>query len=598
MKIKLLINSLKSIQDKHPVNKDFIFALWLLKNMPVKGIQDLKTAAKTFKSNIFWQPAFAEMDPSPILQLLSNIDPENFDFLAEVIFENFCIEENNLTGAFFTPKHIANLIVADVKISSKKILDPACGAGVFLKAVLDTLPARPEERIACLSNQLFGVDLNPQAIELSKFLLSLKCFEGQTEISETIPDLSHNFKTGNTLISPENFIGHEKLKPFSWQEEFLNPLNISGFDYIFSNPPFGLSRNEQISAQENKILQNLYGHIFPGKLNKYLLFCYRAYSLLNDQGAAYIITPNAWLGIKQAKIFREFLIRHQALAEVWNFEYKMFPGLEVETIICKLQKRFLPETKIKTFNQNNEGKIVNNLKHESLKNLPDLIIPPNWQEGFNSLLMHFQEVSEKLTAVFEPAIAPQIYATGKGSPRQTKEDVKNHIFHSTTKKDKDHIPYLEGKDVAAFDINWSGQYLKYGAHVAEFQNPEKFKTPRILLREILGKRPYLFQAVFTKEHYLYNRSVLHIFTKEQEDLMALCNILNSRAASFLLFIRGRKAQRKLFPKIVLDDLKDFLVSRQREPQGLLSDRKEIDELAYKQYLLSEKQIKLIEKTLS
>jgi hypothetical protein len=86
------------------------------------------------------------------------------------------------------------------------------------------------------------------------------------------------------------------------------------------------------------------------------------------------------------------------------------------------------------------------------------------------------------------------------------------------------------------------------------------------LREVLGKAQYLFVATYADECFLYNKSLLHIRHKSDSEkhLLALLAVLNSKVGSFLLLMRGAKSQRKLFPKIVLADLKTFLLPAQFE----------------------------------
>jgi hypothetical protein len=157
-------------------------------------------------------------------------------------------------------------------------------------------------------------------------------------------------------------------------------------------------------------------------------------------------------------------------------------------------------------------------------------------------------------------IALQAYAQGKGNPPQSKSDVKNHVFHANEQVDDKYYPYLQGKDVQRYGINWSGDYLRYGKHLAEPQKLSRFTGPRIIVREITQKTPHLLAATYTDQTLLYNKSVLHILPTDassEKELLALLCILNSPLASFCIAFRGRKSQRKLFPKIVNGDLKSL-----------------------------------------
>ena len=177
---------------------------------------------------------------------------------------------------------------------------------------------------------------------------------------------------------------------------------------------------------------------------------------------------------------------------------------------------------------------------------------------------------------FKAYIALQAYSTGRGTPPQTSEDVKNHIFHSKSKLSDEYIPYLEGKDIRRYNLKWSGNYLRHGIFLSDPQPLERFIQPRIILREILNPLPYILHATYTEAPYLYNKSALHIIHKEQdkEALLAVLAILNSETASTILLIRGRKSQRQLFPKIVAKDLQEFPL-----PDNFLKIKEELAKLA-------------------
>lgn len=195
--------------------------------------------------------------------------------------------------------------------------------------------------------------------------------------------------------------------------------------------------------------------------------------------------------------------------------------------------------------------------------LYDSIIPVTWSAKTANIIGNLLHETKPLIDsdyTFQPMIALQAYATGKGQPKQSKEDVKNQIYHRSSKKDPEDTPYLQGRDIGRYTLHWSGQYLAYGSWLAEPQKKERFTGPRILIREILGDKRHTFQATYTEELYLYNKSVLHILGKEQE-LLALLAIINSALGSYLVQNLGKKSARKLFPKIVLDDLKHLLLPK-------------------------------------
>ncbi|OGF20578.1 hypothetical protein A2316_00500 [Candidatus Falkowbacteria bacterium RIFOXYB2_FULL_38_15] len=174
-------------------------------------------------------------------------------------------------GIYYTPKFIVDYIVQNAlgsildkcksvdDLQKIKILDPACGSGSFLVAAMNFLIKKYEEfgakpdgflKIQILQNNIYGVDLDEQAVELARLNLLLNTFDSQTKL----PSLGGNIKNGNSLISGtdeelEKFFGknYRDKKPFNWEEQFPEVFKQGGFDCVIGNPPYGaeLSKEDQ-----------------------------------------------------------------------------------------------------------------------------------------------------------------------------------------------------------------------------------------------------------------------------------------------------------------------------------------------------------------
>ena len=464
-------------------------------------------------------------------------------------------------GIFYTPQKVVDQMTADAlsylgkndKREPLMILDPCCGSGIFLLSAfryLTSLPSSNPQKV--LAENLYAFDKNQRVIEIAKLILRLACFEASSfNLKKINPkDLKTNFQAKDSLL--------ESL-PLAWQKKY---------DCIIGNPPYGLKRGEQLSKEDNQVIKKHYEDFIKGKVNKYVAFIGLGYSLLKEGGVLSFIVPNAWLGISAGVKLRKLLVREQALKKICRYNLNVFqiPSVEVVSFIAQKGVKDssiaiieLAETKNKALFCETKAEI----SIDAILKNPDLIIPLYWSNEIENLLKKIDLVSEPLKdGRFEltPKIAIQAYALGKGMPPQTQADVKNHSFHSKTKLDENYYPYLEGADLSSFRVQWSGRYLNYGPWLAEPQKLERFSGARIAIREIIAKSPYLLQATFLDEISFYNKSVLHILptrAPSEEKLMALLAILNSKLASFVILFRGRKAQRKLFKKIVNADLKDF-----------------------------------------
>ena len=165
-------------------------------------------------------------------------------------------------GIYYTPRFIVDYIVQNAlgpvldkcksvnDLQKIKVLDPACGSGSFLVAAMNLIikkyvdfAAKPDGflKIKILQNNIYGVDLDEQAVELARLNLLLNTFDAQTKL----PGLENNIKNGNSLISGtdeelERFFGknYRDKKTFNLQEEFPEVFKQGGLDCIIGNPPY------------------------------------------------------------------------------------------------------------------------------------------------------------------------------------------------------------------------------------------------------------------------------------------------------------------------------------------------------------------------
>ncbi len=168
-------------------------------------------------------------------------------------------------------------------------------------------------------------------------------------------------------------------------------------------------------------------------------------------------------------------------------------------------------------------------------------------------------LSKTVGDAFDVRTGLQAYEQGRGDPPQTEEDVKNHIFDRDRWVDKNSFRYLQGRDVARYHLNWSGMWMQYGPWLSQPREIEIFSRPRLLLREITSNFPYCMNAVYVAEQFLNNKSILNILHPGDDaaELKLLLGILNSRLMSLFYKHRAVKSARKLFPKVVIKNLREF-----------------------------------------
>jgi type I restriction-modification system DNA methylase subunit len=321
-------------------------------------------------------------------------------------------------GVYYTPSYIVNYIVKQTvgrlleekKVNGKnsasrlKILDPACGSGSFLLGAyqllldwhLEQYLTEPEkwlkgrqprlyharggtwkltidERKRILLNNIYGVDIDPQAVEVTKLSLLLKVLEDEQSVisqlslfkKRVLPDIDNNIKCGNSLI--ENYFYHNqqlgllneetlyRINAFDWQTEFADIMKAGGFDVVIGNPPY--VRQELLGDSKSYFADHY--HVYHGVADLYVYFIEKGISLLRDQGQFGMIVANKWLRANYGKPLRQWL-KQQQLTEITDFgDLLVFQQATTYPCILRVQKA-LPQA---TF----QVATINTLDFEDLK---------------------------------------------------------------------------------------------------------------------------------------------------------------------------------------------------------------------------------------
>ena len=300
-------------------------------------------------------------------------------------------------GVFYTPQYIVEYIVqhtlgelldkckTPADAAKLKVLDPACGSGSFLlgayaalikwhtdwysdkqrltqqdreAAYYDSdgrvrLTAKLKRQI--LLNNLFGVDIDAQAVEVTRFSLSLKALEDtrRDELYEEVslfkqsvlPDLRHNIKTGNSLIGPDYFTGQMMLdpdellrvKPFDWANEFSVVMANGGFDAVIGNPPY--IRIQTLAPNEITYFSKNY-QTTMGNYDIYCPFLEKAVRLLSPHGIASYILPHRFFKTDYGVGLRSFLSAKQNVIEIVDFDgFMVFPEASINTCVVVLSSK-------------------------------------------------------------------------------------------------------------------------------------------------------------------------------------------------------------------------------------------------------------------
>lgn len=294
-------------------------------------------------------------------------------------------------GVYYTPQYIVEYIVKNTvgkiiegktpkEISKIKIADPACGSGSFLIGAYQFLlsfhkdyysnngkpskgnkdnPLTPEgnlttqEKKRILLNNIFGVDLDANAVEVTKLSLLLKCMEGETEASistqlklfheRVLPTLDNNIVDGNSLIdidfygSEIDFGEEKKTKPFNWKKAFPDVFKQGGFDCIIGNPPY--IRSKLLEQSQRNYFSNKFISA-KGTFDIYSVFIEQSFNLIKDNGMVAFINPNKYFYSDYGEGIRKVILDNYCIESIVDFnEFQIFDGITTYTAVNIFSKR-------------------------------------------------------------------------------------------------------------------------------------------------------------------------------------------------------------------------------------------------------------------
>ena len=188
------------------------------------------------------------------------------------------------------------------------------------------------ERKRILTSCIYGVDIDPQAVEVTKLSLLLKVLENETEETVTaqrklfaeraLPSLDRNIRCGNSLIAPDihdhapdlAIEERRRIAAFDWPSEFPMVMQRGGFDAVIGNPPY--VRQESLGEQK-EYFKDHYA-VYAGTADLYAYFIERGFSQLRQGGRFGFIVPNKWLRANWAGQLRRFMKGHR-IEEVIDF---------------------------------------------------------------------------------------------------------------------------------------------------------------------------------------------------------------------------------------------------------------------------------------
>ena len=576
---------------------------------------DTKYNGIVFKPHFIDQNSFLGADETAFRDIASDLDHTNtpYDFnyipvhILGSIYERFlgniiaidngkaAIEQKpevrKAGGVFYTPKYIVDYIVENTVgkiiagknpdyIAKLKFADIACGSGSFLIGVYDclldyhknyynrypdkaksagchfdeatgtwVLSIKQKQRI--LLNNIYGVDIDLQATEVTQLSLFLKLLEDETMASandmqvlfadKILPNLSGNICCGNSLIGYEimDIMGDElaqdedirrKINPFDFQAAFASVFAAGGFDAIVGNPPYVKVSDKELLAYFKQHFQHQ-----NYQYDLYLLFLERYHALLKEKGLLGVIVPNTWLQSVTFTKIRKHLLGDYRWHKILHGKEHIFDAV-VDTHVLVFEKGSLKGKSLFDVDITENQTIVfyQQLDQNSFDKNGGIINILAKPEA-TALFKKIQAASETLgtAATVYNGIKP--FEKGKGTPPQTEEIVEAKPFvkeNQSKPAGANWKPLLRGSLINRYENLWhEDSWIQYGEWLAAPRDSKIFEAEEKIVVRQTGDR--IIATVIGKD--IICRNNLHIVIAQQRNHKFLLGVLNSKLANFCYY---------------------------------------------------------------
>jgi type I restriction-modification system DNA methylase subunit len=606
-------------------------------------------------------------------------------------------------GVYYTPQYIVNYIVDNTignliegktpkEIAKMRFADIACGSGSFLITVFERLldyhkrwyVNNPEQakkdgciliegsyhlslkqKTKILLNNIYGVDIDQQAVEVTQLSLYLKLLEDETTATandswvmfkeQLLPDLNKNIVCGNSLIGTdilnpsfalpfgkgEGWVGFDelKLKPMDFETVFPEVMNPStgsggGFDAIVGNPPWidikGINPVEVKYYFENF-------NSTSNRMNIYATFFEKALKLLSKVGCLGYIVPNSILYQSSYKELRRIILDELYVKNIIRLPDNVFKNVKAESVVLIISQSETKFIECLIYDRKGSIDIIENKSVKEIKKLNQnkwkshelLTFDIFSNEDIINLIAKIEKDKIPLEEICDFSLGITPYDKYRGHSKKLIEDRE---FHSTVKKNKSFKELLAGGDVERYFVEWGGkEYLSYGDWLGAPREIRFFTLPRILVRQIVSGNPLRIYAGYTQEELYNTQTIFNILVKHNSNFNTkiILAIMNSSLINFYHAYKYLDLSKNLFQKILIQNCKKFPIpkvelnnegavvsiievvdqilaaKKQLQQATTEGDKnylnrkceildKQIDELVYNLYGLTEEEIKIVE----
>ena len=419
------------------------------------------------------------------------------------------------------------------------------------------------ERKRILLDHIYGVDIDPQAVEVTKLSLLLKVLEGESQESigkqlsmfrqRALPDLASNIKCGNSLIGPDFYTNQPapqgtlpgfdleeqyRINAFDWHREFADVfISAGGFDIIIGNPPYiQLSMADYFNKPVNKYLSKIYSSSM-GRLNSFGLFIEQGLrNILVKNGLLSYIVPNTILTQEYYQALREQILS-KSITNITSYDFPVFENAVVETVVVVVKNVHLDNNIVSIFECDNKEMIYRS--HQ----IPQEVFLKSYRHSFivkvDDSLVSFKEKLDKEGHILKSLV-------NINQAIALKYDRSKSLF---LRKEADNFkPVLDGRNIQRYYIEWGGYFLAYDiSKIHSCKRTDIFEAKEKLFFRRVGER--LIATYDNNQYYALNTLVvITLLLTTHYSIKYILGLINSNLLNFY-YVKFLKSTKVVFSEI-------------------------------------------------